>query len=117
MLNACHRLLIIAAMGTSLAGCGSLTEKRAPIETVAPETVQTPTRSSSDIQKIGELERQLVREQRQCLAEKRRLELSLKDSQKQSEDLQKKLDDLQNKLDALLDIDIDREQRNRGRNR
>lgn len=117
MLKACHHRLIIAAFAISLGGCALNAEKPAPLETptVVTETVQTPTRSSSDIQKINELERQLAREQRQCLADKRRLDASLKDSQKQSEDLQKKLDDLQNKLDALLNID--RELRNRGRNR
>jgi predicted RNase H-like nuclease (RuvC/YqgF family) len=117
MLNAHSRRLIIVAIGCSLAGCASNTEKPAPVEAAAeaPEIVQMPPRSSSDIQKIGELERQLAREQRQCQAEKRRLDLALKDSQKQSEDLQKKFDDLQNKLDALLDID--RELRNRSRNR
>lgn len=115
MLNACHRLLIVAAIGSNLAGCALNAEKPAPVETLPTETAPAVTRSSADIHKIGELERQLLREQRQCLAEKRRLELSLKESQKQSEELQKKLDDLQRKLDALLNID--RELRNRGRNR
>ena len=117
MLNTLCKLLIAFVIGASLYGCASEMEKPAVVEAPPPptETVQTPSRSSSDLLKIMDLERQLARERRQCVADKRRLDLSLKESQKQSEELQKKLDDLQNKLDGLLNID--RELRSRGRNR
>ena len=115
MLKIHRHLVIIAAIGASLAGCASTDEKADVPDSVAAVVEVAPSRSPADIQKITDLERQLLREQRQCLAEKRRLDLSLKDSQKQSEELQKKLDDLQKKLDALLAID--RDLRNRSRNR
>lgn len=115
MLKIRCRLVIIAAFVASLAGCATTDEKPGAADSIAPVVDAIPDRAASDIQKITELERQLVKEQRQCVAEKRRLDLSLKESQKQSEELQKKLDDLQRKLDALLAID--RDLRNRNRNR
>jgi hypothetical protein len=74
----------------------------------APEIPAETAHVAADTQKISELERQLAREQRLCIADKRRLEVALKDAQKQNEDLQKK-------LDALLNIDRDLRNRNRGR--
>jgi uncharacterized protein HemX len=115
MLNFRRRLAIIAAIALSLAGCATTDDKADARESVAPVVEAVPSRAPADIQKIADLERQLVKEQRQYLAEKRRLDLSLKESQKQSEELQKKLDDLQKKLDALLAID--RDLRNRSRSR
>lgn len=110
MLKYLRSLLAVVTIASSLAGCASFDEK-----TDAPVIDAIPDRATADIQKIAELERQLVKEQRQCYAEKRRLDLSLKESQKQNEELQKKLDDLQKKLDALLAIDRDLRSRNRNR--
>ncbi|MFZ2974143.1 MAG: hypothetical protein WA049_16015 [Ferribacterium limneticum] len=108
--------LIVAAITAGLAGCATRGEENTAAEPeVVAEAEPAASRAAGDIQKIAELERQLIKEQRQCLAEKRRLDLSLKESQKQNEELQKKLDDLQKKLDALLAID--RDLRNRNRNR
>lgn len=115
MLKYLRNLLAIATITGSLAGCASLDEKTDGPDTIAPVVDAIPDRAASDIQKIAELERQLVKEQRQCYAEKRRIDLSLKESQKQNEELQKKLDDLQKKLDALLAIDRDLRSRNRNR--
>lgn len=115
MLKNLRSLLAVVTIASSLAGCASLDEKTEIQENVAPVVDAIPDRAASDIQKIAELERQLVKEQRQCYAEKRRLDLSLKESQKQNEELQKKLDDLQKKLDALLAIDRDLRSRNRNR--
>jgi predicted RNase H-like nuclease (RuvC/YqgF family) len=112
MLNVRPYLAIIAA---SLAGCALPEAKVEAPESVAPVVEAVPARSPADIQRIADLERQLVKEQRQYLAEKRRLDLSLKESQKTNEELQKKLDDLQKKLDALMAID--RDLRNRSRSR
>ncbi|MBS1143788.1 MAG: hypothetical protein H6R14_1194 [Proteobacteria bacterium] len=113
MLKTCRCLLLFAALGGGLAGCATTDDN--PGAADVTDATPSPTRSPADIQKISELERQLLREQRQCVADKRRLELSLKDSQKQIEELQKKYDDLQKKLDALLIID--RDLRNRSRSR
>jgi hypothetical protein len=106
--------LAAAILVGSLAGCATNEDKPVPTA-VVPEVVSeaAPPRLPSDIQKIADLERQLIREQRQYLAEKRRLDLSLKESQKLNEELQKKLDDLQKKLDALLAIDRDLRSRSR----
>ncbi|MBL8429960.1 MAG: hypothetical protein JNJ95_08750 [Dechloromonas sp.] len=113
----CH-LIVATAIAISLVGCAAQGEKsevaEAP-ERISAEMETAPSRSPADIQKIADLERQILREQRQYQAEKRRLDLSLKESQKQNEELQKKLDDLQKKLDALLAIDRDLRSRNRGR--
>lgn len=109
-------LIVVASMAAGLAGCATTGEdKTAAVPEALPEAEPVTSRSASDIQKISDLERQLLREQRQCQADKRRLDLSLKESQKQSEELQKKLDDLQRKLDALLAIDRDLRNRNRSR--
>jgi predicted RNase H-like nuclease (RuvC/YqgF family) len=110
----CH-LVVAAAIVCSLAGCAALDEKSEIPETTPIEAEVAPSRSPADIQKIAELERQLLREQRQYQAERRRLDLSLKEAQKQNEELQKKVDDLQKKLDALLAIDRDLRSRNRNR--
>jgi len=87
-----------------LTGCATNSEMP-----VAAPSMPTPSssRSTSDIQRIAELERQLVERQRHCLEDKRRQYLALKENQKQSEELQKK-------LNALLAID--RELRRRGKN-
>ncbi|UCV24254.1 protein bicaudal D homolog [Ferribacterium limneticum] len=112
MLKHLRNLLTVVTIAASLVGCATRSGDKMAAE---PEVVvdAIPDRAASDIQKIADLERQLVKEQRQCYAEKRRLDLSLKESQKQSEELQKKLDDLQKKLDALLEIDRDLRNRNR----
>ena len=116
MLKTRYRLAIISAFCAGLTGCASTIE---PVTvSVTPEPVETAPvacRSTNDVQKIGDLERQLAKEQRQCANDKRRQEQALKESQKQNEDLQKKLDDAQKKLDALLTIDRDLRNRNRGR--
>ena len=108
MLNIRCRLLLIAIIGTGLAGCASTEEKSdTPVSAPVVEAIPSNYHAPSDILKINDLERQLAREQRQSLADKRRLDLSLKESQKLNEELQKKIDDLQKKLDALLAIDRD----------
>ncbi|UCV18237.1 hypothetical protein [Ferribacterium limneticum] len=115
MLKHLIKLLIVAAITAGLAGCATTSQDKTAAEpevVVEAEPTAAP-RAAGDIQKIADLERQLIKEQRQCLAEKRRLDLSLKESQKQNEELQKKLDDLQKKLDALLEIDRDLRNRNR----
>ncbi|PKO37732.1 MAG: hypothetical protein CVU33_11700 [Betaproteobacteria bacterium HGW-Betaproteobacteria-6] len=114
-LKALRKLLALAALAGSLVGCAALDEKKDSPDDSAPMVDTTPDRTASDIRKIAELERQLIKEQRQCHAERRRLDLSLKESQKQNEELQKKFDDLQNKLDALLAIDRDLRSRRRNR--
>jgi predicted RNase H-like nuclease (RuvC/YqgF family) len=110
------RRLVIIALATGLGACATTDDKPEPVESVAVVVVDAvPARLPADIQRIGELERQLIKEQRVYQAEKRRLDLSLKESQKLNEELQKKLDDLQRKLDALLAIDRDLRSRNRSR--
>ena len=116
MLKIRYSLIVISATCAGLAGCATNAEQEAV--SAVPETVETTPvacRSATDIQKIGDLERQLAKEQRQCANDRRRQEQALKESQKQNEDLQKKLDDVQKKLDALLTIDRDLRSRNRGR--
>lgn len=107
--------LVVIAIAATLGGCATTEVTRDTPENAAPVVEAAPSRSPADVQRIAELERQLLREQRQYQAEKRRLDLSLKESQKLNEELQKKLDDLQKKLDALLAIDRDLRNRNRGR--
>ena len=99
----CSRKFFIFAAVLALTGCASKSSRQVD-EVVVFEPLPTHSRSTLDVQKIGELERQLADRQRQCQVEKRRLEFALKDSQKHSEELQKK-------IDALLAID--RELRNR----
>ncbi|WP_162888601.1 hypothetical protein [Dechloromonas sp. HYN0024] len=91
MLKARCRLTLIAAIGTILAGCAATNERPGSPDNFATvvDAVPNMPHATGDLQKINDLERQLVREQRQCVLEKRRLELSLKESQKQSDDLQK----------------------------
>ena len=114
MLKHLRNLITVVTIAASLAGCATRSEdKTAAGPEAVVEAGPAAPRAASDIQRIAELERQLVKEQRQCYAEKRRLDLSLKESQKQSDELQKKLDDLQKKLDALLEIDRDLRNRNR----
>lgn len=116
MLKTRYRLAVIYALCAGLAGCASNAEQEAASFT--PETVEAAPvacRSANDVQRIGDLERQLAKEQRQCISDKRRQEQALKESQKQNEDLQKKFDDVQKKLDALLTIDRDLRSRNRSR--
>jgi predicted RNase H-like nuclease (RuvC/YqgF family) len=107
--------LVVIAIAAALGGCATTEVTPDAPDNAAPVVEATLSRSPADIQRIAELERQLLREQRQYQAEKRRLDLSLKESQKLNEELQKKLDDLQKKLDALLAIDRDLRSRNRGR--
>lgn len=114
-LKALRKLLTVAAIAAGLAGCAALDGKKDSPDNAAPVVDAIPDRAASDIRKIADLERQLIKEQRQCYAEKRRLDLSLKESQKQNEELQKKFDDLQHKLDALLAIDRDLRSRRRNR--
>ncbi|MBK7415487.1 MAG: hypothetical protein IPJ38_10645 [Dechloromonas sp.] len=92
------KLLIIAIVLT-LTACASTKDKQSE-EVIVFEPLPTNPRSPLDVQKIGELEKQVTEKQRQCMAEKRRLELALKDNQKQADELQKK-------LDSLLAIDRD----------
>lgn len=87
-----------------LTGCATNSEM--PVASASSLTPSS-SRSTSDTQRIAELERQLVERQRHCLEDKRRQDLALKENQKQSEELQKK-------LNALLAID--RELRRRGKN-
>jgi hypothetical protein len=109
MLKLCTCLFLAASLGTGLSGCAMTRESPAPVALAgAPEIPAETTHVAADTQKIGELERQLAREQRLCVADKRRLEVALKDAQKQNEELQKK-------IDALLNIDRDLRNRNRGR--
>lgn len=98
-------VLLVAVL--ALTACASNSAKQAD-EVIVFEPVPTNPRSTLDVQKISELERQLAERQRQCQAEKRRLELALKDNQKQSDELQKKLDSL---------LAIDRELRSRAKSR
>lgn len=100
------KIVLLAAV-LVLHGCALNGAKQAD-EVIVFEPVPINPRSTLDIQKIGDLEKQLAERQRQCQAEKRRLELALKDNQKQSDELQKKLDSL---------LAIDRELRARVKNR
>lgn len=104
-----YSLLPLTAL---LAGCALLEETPAPpaVET-APQSISpsVPIRAPGDIQRIGELERQLAREQRQNLADKKRLEQALKDLK----EAQKLNEELQSKIDALLAIDHDLRNRER----
>lgn len=116
MLNIRLCLPLAFALCHGLGGCAANFERE--VVTAVPETLEAPPvacRAAGDVQKIGDLERQLAREQRQCTNDKRRQEQALKESQKQNDELQKKLDDVQKKLDALLTIDRDLRNRNRGR--
>lgn len=87
-----------------LAGCASNMEQPPGVVDVLPGS----PRPVSDAPRNAELERRLAERQRQCADDKRRLELALKENQLRTEELQKK-------LDALLAID--RELRNRGKDR
>ncbi|MEN9481793.1 MAG: hypothetical protein RLZZ298_3188 [Pseudomonadota bacterium] len=97
--------LILLVTVLALNACASYSSKQAD-ELIVFEPLPTNPRSTLDVQKIGELEKQLAERQRHCQAEKRRLELALKDNQKQSDELQKKLDSL---------LAIDRELRSRSK--
>ncbi|MDP3538658.1 MAG: hypothetical protein Q8S26_08135 [Azonexus sp.] len=97
-------LRLATCLSVVLSGAACTTYREIPPDTSA-EPVAT-ARSTTDVQKIADLERQMAEKQRQCLADKRRLETTLKENQKQNEELQKKLDGL---------LAIDRELRNRNK--
>lgn len=99
------KIFLFSATVLVLNGCALNTGKQVD-EVIVFEPMPTNPRSTLDVQKIGELEKQLAERQRQCQVEKRRLELALKDNQKQSDELQKKLDSL---------LAIDRELRSRAK--
>ena len=104
------RLVPVLLASLVLTACSSIYPK--PVE--RPDAPALTTRDEADVQRIDELERQLVERQRQLverqyqlterrrqhLEEKQRLERDLKESQSRS-------NELQSKLDAILAIDRD----------
>lgn len=102
---------IFLAVSLGLTGCATKNKTQVEMEGESlpvparpgVETKKTPT---PELQRIRELERQLVERQRQCLEDKSRLEQALRENQKRNDELQKKLDSL---------LAIDRELRSRGK--
>ena len=89
----------------ALAGCATKAEQQ-PVSVEPLPAVAT--RSTADVQRIAELERQMAERQRRCTEDRRRLESALKENQRQIDELQKKLDTL---------VAIDREISGRGKAR
>ena len=97
---------VVPGLLASLVLCACTAVPSAPVE--SPEPTAAATTHPGDVQRIGELERQLSQRQRQCAEDKRRLERDLRESQKRSDDLQKK-------LNAVLAIDRELRRGSKGR--